>query len=176
MLNDREQEQFLRHWTTAQPVVANYIHSLVRDHAAAQDAIQETAMVLFRRFPEYDVTRPFLAWALGVARFQVLGLRRDLVRDLLTFDEDLLERFTRSWAEIAPEASDREAALQTCLGRLGGHARRLVRLRYFDDLNAAQIAGREGGTEASVRMALRRIRERLRGCVERELGPSGSDA
>jgi RNA polymerase sigma-70 factor (ECF subfamily) len=176
MLNERDQERFLRYWTSAQPSVSNYIHALVRDHGAAKDVIQETAMVLYRRFPEYDESRPFLAWALGVARHQVMGLRRDATRELLTFDEQLMERFTESWAEIAPQATDREVALHSCLGRLAAHARRLVRLRYFEDLSAGEIAQQAGGNEASVRMALRRIREQLRTCVERELNQSGARA
>ncbi|RFC48759.1 MAG: hypothetical protein DVB23_000452 [Verrucomicrobia bacterium] len=104
MRNEREQERFLRHWTSAQP-------------AAAQGVLQETAMVLFRRFSECDESRPFLA------RFQVMGARRGVLRDLLTFDQELLERFTELWAETAPQATDREVALQTCLGRLAARAK-----------------------------------------------------
>jgi len=173
MLNDRDQERFLRFWTSAQPAVANYVHAMVRDHGAAKDVVQETAMVLYRRFLEYDESRPFLSWALGVARFQVMGLRRDATRDLVTFDDEILERFTEAWAELAPAASERVEALQFCLGRLASHARRLVRLRYYEDLNAGQIAEQAGGNGAAVRVALQRIREQLRACVEREIRSEG---
>lgn len=70
MLNERDQELFMWLWTESQQAVANYIPATVRDPATAEDLAPETALVLFRRFGEYDGERPFLAWALGVAQFQ----------------------------------------------------------------------------------------------------------
>ena len=70
----------MRLWTTHQASVANYVHALVRDRPAAQDVLQETALLAFRKFPEYDAERPFVAWTLGIARFKVMGLCRDAAR------------------------------------------------------------------------------------------------
>lgn len=159
----------MRLWTITQPVVADYVHALVRDHASAQDVLQETALVIFRRFAEYDDTRPFAAWALGIARYQVLGLRRDLMRSPVVFDDQVLAIFTDTWAELAPQESDHAELLRPCLDLLSAHARRLVQMRYFEDLNASEIAQRLGLTAAAVRMALQRIRQQLRACVERQL-------
>ena len=163
----RDQERFMRHWTSAQPAVANYVHALVRDHGSARDVLQETAVVLFRRFAEYDGERPFVAWALGIARFQVMGLRRDAARSLVTFDEALLTRFTETWADLVPESSDRGELLESCMDRLSAHARRTLRLRYFEELTADEIAVRLGGSGPSIRVTLQRIREQLRACIER---------
>ena len=170
MLSEHDQERFMRLWTSAQPAVGNYIHALVRDHAVAKDVMQETALVIFRRFADYDGDRPFVAWALGIARFQVMGMQRDASRSLVIFDDDALAKFTDSWAELAPKVADRSVALQSCIGKLAAHARRLVQLRYFEDLNAEQIAQRLGGNGPAVRVALQRIREQLRSCIERREG------
>lgn len=163
----------MRLWTSAQPAVANYVHALVRDHGAAQDVLQETALVLFRRFAEYDGGRPFIAWALGIARFQVMGLRRDEARSLIAFDDEVLAQFTETWAELAPAVSERGVTLQQCIERLAARARQLVQLRYFEDLNAEEIAQRLGTNGPSVRVTLQRIREQLRACVERRLPLGG---
>jgi len=173
MLSELDQERFMRLWTSAQPAVANFVHALVRDHGAARDVLQETALVIFRRFEEYDGERPFVAWALGIARFQVMGLQRDAARSLVVFDDELLEKFTDSWAELAPIVSDRSVALESCIERLAGHARRLVQLRYFEDLNAEQIAQRLGGNGASMRVTLQRIREQLRTCINQQVQLEG---
>jgi RNA polymerase sigma factor (sigma-70 family) len=58
--------------------------------------------------------------------------------------------------------------LESCIERLTGHAQRLVKLRYFEEFNAEQIAEQLGGTGASIRMTLQRIREQLRACIERQ--------
>ena len=173
MLDERAQENFMQLWTTAQPALAGYIRAMMRDGAAAKDVLQETALVLFRRFGEYDGARPFLAWALGVARFQVLGFRRDQARSFLTFDAELLERFTEQWADAAPVADQRVEALQECLAKLAGRARAVVELRYFEELTAEEIARRSGGHGAAVRVTLQRIRERLRECITRRMQAEG---
>jgi RNA polymerase sigma-70 factor, ECF subfamily len=174
MMNQNQQENFMRLWTSSQPSVAAYIHSLVRDRAAAEDLLQETALLLFQRFAEYDETRPFVAWALGFARFKVMGLRRDAGRSLLVFDDEALENFTETWAEETDGMTDRGAALEGCIGQLADKARRIVRLRYFEGLSAVQIAAKLGGNQGAIRVALQRIREQLRECVERNLRTEGT--
>jgi RNA polymerase sigma-70 factor (ECF subfamily) len=169
MLSQPDQERFMRLWTESQQAVVNYIHATVRDPAAAKDLAQETALVLFRRFSEYDGQRPFLAWALGVAKLQVLGFRRDEVRSLVCFDTELFDRFTEMWAETAAAASERSSALEVCLERLPARPRQMVRLRYFEELSSEEIGRRIGSKSAAVRVALQRIRERLRACVEQQL-------
>ena len=66
-----------------------YIHSLVRDSNDADDLFQQTAMVLWRKFAEYDPARPFLGWACGVARFEVTNFLRTRGRSKLYFSDDL---------------------------------------------------------------------------------------
>jgi len=173
MLDGHAQERFVQLWTAVQPAVTGYICALMRDPVIAKDVLQETAMVLFRRFAEYDGQRPFLAWALGVARFQVLGHHRDAARSFLTFDTKLLERFTEQWAETAPAADRRVWALQECLEKLPGRARDVVRQRYFEELTAEDIARRLGANGPSVRVMLQRIREQLRECIERRMQAEG---
>jgi RNA polymerase sigma-70 factor (ECF subfamily) len=169
MLSEHDQERFLRLWGAAQPAVAGYIGSVVRDSAAAKDVLQETSLVLFRKFAEYDEQRPFLGWALGVAKFQVLGYRRDAARDLLRFDQELLDQFTDRWARSAPASYDSAGMLETCLGRLEQRARQLVQWRYFEDLTAEEIARRSTTTGAAVRVFLQRIRAQLRACLEKQM-------
>ncbi len=163
----------MRLWTAAQPAVSGYVRSLVRNRSMADEVLQETSLVLFRRFDEYDEQRPFVAWALGVARFQVLSLNRDAARSRVAFDTELLVRFTETWGELAPGASDRSLFLQDCIQRLAARARQMVRLRYYDELTAEEIARQIGGTGAAVRVALQRIRQQLRECVERQLREEG---
>jgi len=173
MLNQQEQERFVRLWTEVQLAVDHYIHALVRDSAVARDLVQETALVLLRRFGEYDEGRPFLRWALGVAKFQVLAFHRDNARSFITFDTKLLDQFTEVWAEAAPASGIRSSALEVCLDRLPARPREMIRLRYFEELNSEQIAQRLRTKSAAVRVSLQRIREQLRACIERQWKTDG---
>jgi RNA polymerase sigma-70 factor (ECF subfamily) len=176
MLNDEQQEQFTRLWTEVQPSVAGYVHALVRDVHVAKDLVQETALVLLRKFGEWNSSQPFLPWALGAAKFEILAHHRDAGRSRLVFDDDLLDAITESWGMVAAEVSDEQAALHECLEKLAPHAREVVRLRYYEVLQATQIASRLGSTTGAVRILLLRIREQLRACVERHLQSEGGIA
>ncbi|MFT5469936.1 MAG: RNA polymerase sigma-70 factor (ECF subfamily) [Verrucomicrobiales bacterium] len=170
MLTEIQQEEFARLWTEAQPSVSNYIHSLIRDAAAARDLVQETADVLIRKFADYNPDRPFIAWALGFAKFRVLGFHRDEARSFVTFDSELLDKFTESWAKPAPAVtSDRHAALDVCLEKLQGDSRKLLRFKYVEDLNSKEIGERLNRKSGSIRVTLQRIREQLKACVERRM-------
>jgi RNA polymerase sigma-70 factor (ECF subfamily) len=155
MLTEAEQADFTRLWTTHQRTVSQYLLSLVTESHVAGDLLQGTALVLLRKFTEYDRRRPFLPWALGVAKRELLACRRDAVRSRLTF--------------CSERSSDESLALQRCLRRLPDKLRELLRLRYFEDLNSQQISARLQLTADHVRVTLQRTRERLRACVERQL-------
>ena len=176
MLSEEKQETFTRLWTEAQPTVSHYLLSLVRDPATAKDLLQKTALVLLRKFPEYDPEQRFLPWALGVAKFELLAHRRDEARSRIVFDSELLDRYTERWSELAPRQSDETVVLQTCLAKLPDRLRKVVRLRYYENRKSGEIAKALGLTAGNVRVTLQRIREQLRLCVERELGSEGGSA
>lgn len=173
MLDQKDQERFIRLWTAHQPSVANYVHALVRDRSAAEDLLQETALLAFRKFAEYDGQRPFVAWALGIARFKVMGLRRDAARNRLVFDDEALETFTDAWAQQSQGRSERVETLEDCIGQLASHAQVVVKLRYFEDRTAEQIAEKLGANGGSIRVTLQRIRTQLRECIERKMRLEG---
>src|ERR1043165_4468852 len=109
-------ERFTLLWTAAQPVVGSYIASLVPNFQEAEDLLQEVALVLLRKFPEYGPQRPFLPWAIGVAKFQVLASRRRHARNFVVAEADLLDSLASTYAEAAPELDRRASALRECLG------------------------------------------------------------
>src|SRR5205814_5257295 len=66
-----------------------YIHSLVRDLNDADDLFQQTSLILWKKFDEYDPRRSFFSWACGVARFEVINFVRTRSRQRLYFSDDL---------------------------------------------------------------------------------------
>ena len=124
-------EQFTRFWTEVQPIVAGYINAVVPDFQEAEDLLQDVAVILLRKFSEYDAQRPFLAWAIGIAKREVLMARRSLCPEsLLCYQADLLDRISQVYEDLAPELEDRSRALRECLQTIKGRASELLRLRY----------------------------------------------
>ena len=155
-------------WHKAQPVVAAYIASAVRDHQHAEDMLQETALSVAETFDQYDPDRPFLAWAIGIAKHKLYHYYRKQSRDRLVFDEDLLSQIGARFEDQAEALRDRNAALKTCMDRLAKHARDMIQMRYMDAMGYEQIAKAMGRSTAGVANGLSRARKFLAECVKRE--------
>ena len=80
VMSQENSEQLARLWTEAQPIVAAFILSAIPDFHQAEDVLQQVAVILVREFEEFDTSRPFLPWALGIARNLALKSRRDVAR------------------------------------------------------------------------------------------------
>lgn len=173
-MRDDDQERFTRLWTQAHSAIAGYVSALVPERSAADDVMQEIALALLRKFAEYDDSRPFIAWAMGIARIAVLTRRRDHARALTRFSAATVESLAEVWQELLPAADDRRSALGECLRGVAGRSRELLTLRYEQDVEPQDIAKRLGMTAVAVRVALSRLRSALHGCIEKRLGSQAS--
>lgn len=68
----------------------------------------------------------------GVAKFEVLGYRRDSARDRMTCDSVFLDRYTKVWAEVAPLLSHELETLRHCFSELAFRPRTIIKLRYAE--------------------------------------------
>lgn len=171
---DEQARQATRLWTLAQPAVSAFVTSVVRDFRDRDDVLQDVAVAVIDSFGCYDPQRPFVAWAIGVARNQVgLYLRRRR-RERLVFDDETVARLALAFAEVSPQQTRALDFLQDCLKSLEGRARTLCDLRYRDDLKPAAIADSVGMTANSVAKALQRVRDQLRDCIERKALAEGA--
>lgn len=172
-MHDADHERFTRCWTQAQPAIAGYITAVVGDPHTADDVLQDVAVALLRTFPEYDPARPFIAWAMGIAKMQILSSRRDRARAAARLGDATATTLASDWEALLPEADARGRALAACVERLDRRGRELVALRYRDALEPQAIAARLGTTSGAVRTALARLRSALHDCIGRRLAANG---
>lgn len=175
-LGTADQERFTSSWTQAQPAVARYIASLVPGFQEAEDVLQNVAVVLLRKFAVYDPQQPFIAWALGIARYEILNHRRGFARNRQVFTPDLAEQAAEVLQELVPELDERHRALRECLAAIGERTATVLRLRYQDALEPKDIASRMGMASGAIRVMLSRVRGILHGCIERRLAVRGESA
>ncbi len=171
-LTPADQERFTRHWTQASRMVADYIGSLVPNFHEAEDLLQNVAVVLLRKFPQYDPAQPFAFWAMGIARYEILGRRRAFARSRTVFTPDLAEQAAEIVQELDAESEARQRALRECLRGVGTKAGDVLRLRYQEALEPQDIAGRLGVSAVSIRVMLSRLRSTLQGCIQSRLAVS----
>lgn len=163
-------------WTQAQPSVAAFIRSLVPDYHQAQDLLQQTAVIVFEKFDAFDHQRPFVAWAIGIARIQVMRHRQGRGRDGLVFNSEQVDRIVQAFESIDSELDVMRDALAACIDELPDRNRRLIRLRYGHQMSVAGIGAQVQMKPNAVMVALHRIRAALRVCIQRRLGRGDATA
>jgi len=164
---DDSRTQLTLLWTAAQPMVMAFIGSMVPNHADAEDVLQRTAYDIATHFEQYDPDRPFIAWAIGIAKYKVLDYRRDAGREKVVFNDAALEHIADAYADRPEELSEQAHALRQCMAKLTDKGQSLIEMRYTQGLMPAEIAVRIGTSTNTVSNALSRIRESLRNCIKR---------
>ena len=174
MNEHRKREEFTHHWLEVEPSVSAYVFASISGFHDAEDVVQRIAQELARRFDEYDSDRPFVAWALWISKSRVIDFYRAQGRARVVFSDELLGRLADTIASQADGRSRRREALETCLDELPARSRRLLDLRYVEELSADETAREIGSTSGSVRVLLSRVRTVLAGCIERRIAMENS--
>ena len=157
--------QFLRLHTRYQHRIRAYVFMLVPNRADAEDLLQDTTVLLWEKFDEFELGTDFAAWACRVAFLKVSNHRKRFSRSKLLFSDDLLEAVADRALELAPHLDDRRVALQECMKRLEDRDRRMVMARYEPGGGAKRAADASGRTIQATYKALYRIRKALFDCV-----------
>jgi RNA polymerase sigma-70 factor (ECF subfamily) len=165
-----QKAEFAAQLTRHQGQLLGYIYSLVRDMDDADDLFQQTSLVLWDKFDQFDASRSFVAWACGVARYEVLNFLRARSRDRLYFSDELSLALIEAQEAIDEERlEERRAALAGCMKRLRDRDKDLLEACYSRSAGVREVASDRGRSSQSVHNSLRRIRRALFECVRRSL-------
>lgn len=139
---------------------------LLGDSARAEDATQEAWLDVWQSLHRFELGCPFRAWLLALLsnRCRMIGRRRTpTVVPLTPYDADLLTSAdTASAPALRRETGDE---LRAALAALPPDQQRVLELRYFADLDLAEIADVTGVPLGTVKSRLHRslyaVRARL---------------
>jgi RNA polymerase sigma-70 factor (ECF subfamily) len=165
-LDDRD---FGRLFARYQSRIYGYIRSLVMDRSDAEDLLQETGSILWQKFGEFQPGSNFVAWALQVARYEVLHFRQRQKRDLLHSSERFVDAVSADVAADALQLDSLERFLAGCMEQLAPAERELFAQRYQTDVTTKGLAEKLGRPSSTVYDTINRIRRTLTACVERAL-------
>lgn len=161
-------QQFLALLFADQRRLFQFLYTLLGDAHAVEDALQETSLLLWQKFDQYDPSRPFFPWAARFAFLQAKKHQRQSRRAALLSDE-VMECIVSDEIEDGGWIADQMAALEYCLEQLRPNEREQIRDRYELESAPADIASKTGRTVAAVYQSMQRIRGKLLECIERRL-------
>lgn len=154
--------------------LAAFVHTLVPVWQDAEEIIQDTLMVLWRKFNEFDPSTSFFSWAARVAQYEVLNYRRKNRHRELCFDDDVLSALACTAHDHMDDMELQRAALESCIKKLPDRDRELLRLRYREGGNIQVAADAMRRTTGHVQRLLRKVRGGLLRCVHARMSELGA--
>ena len=161
------------------PVVAEFqgrlrafIASFCPDRSEVDEVAQRTFIWAYEHLGEYEVGTRFYSWLKAIARNMLLAeleARRRQVSNQRRYLAHLQVTACREDLAADDRRSEAVEALQKCLEMLPAAARLMIRRRYEQPVPIAAIARDMNRSPGGVKVALFRVRQALRKCVEGRL-------
>ncbi len=170
---DGDQQAFIKLFTANHRRIFGFVVSICPHWADADEIFQRVSLVLWEKWPEYQDNGKFLAWALQVARLEVVKFLSQQNRRKEIFSDEVLLAIQARTCEVSPELHERMTALQDCLMRLPEGKRSLVRQCYGGTGKIKEVALAMGLEAQVLYLKLQRIRKTLHQCVDKTLSQSG---
>lgn len=173
-MNDPEKtksQKLTVYWTQSLPVVSVYINSAIPQVQDAEDVLQSVALSIADKFETFDPDKSFVAWALGIARINILLYYRRNARNkkVRILDTEVLARIEDICREENPQFSETCNALEHCMRNLKGRWKQILEMRYLREYSVPRISQYFGISQNAVFVILHRIRLTLQECIRRRL-------
>lgn len=161
--------EFVQLFTKSQRRLFLFILTQVSNPTDAEEILQDTNVVIWSKFQQFQLGTSFFAWAGKIATYEILKYREKKRAGRLLFSDEFLARVAADAIEMSDELEQRREALSECLRRLKPDDRELIQARYAPGENGLKVAEHLGRPVNSVYQSIGRIRKALFDCVTRRL-------
>ncbi|TLD70856.1 sigma-70 family RNA polymerase sigma factor [Phragmitibacter flavus] len=163
------QEEFVVLLNGAHALLLRYIMSLLGNRHDAEDVLQRTSLLMWRRFATFEPGTDFIAWATTVAFYETRNFQRSTGRSHLEFEDELLQTLATERESHLLQWHPRMEALEACIEKLDPQHRDLVDAIYLEGIEAATLAQQQGRAIQTIYNKLNFIRRALAECVQRRM-------
>ena len=150
--------------------VFGYIYAMLHNMSDAEDVYQQTTVLMWQKFAEFQPGTSFGSWSLKIAYYTIKNFQRSQSRKHVFFSDVVMEKVANSYRAIDEErSSERLQAMIDCVKRLPEKHQHILRLHYGENAPISQIAQWQGKSRAAVSMILSRLRRSLFECINSRL-------
>lgn len=161
--------QFFRLFMDCDKRLYAVILMLVHNPDDAEDLFQETALVMWERFDDFQMDKSFLAWGIGIARHKYIDLQRKKRTMRTRLEQKTYELILDHAVRRADQMPERSKALQTCVRKLVDADRKLIAMRYHQNLSVKAMATQLQRSRDGLYKTMARIHRQLERCVKTTL-------
>lgn len=161
--------EFVKLYSSYEARLRGYVQSLVPRWSDADDVMQRSNLVLWKKFSQYQPGSNFFAWACQIVRLEVLKFRETAARDKMVFTEAFLDAVDQHTIRRSDELQTRIDFLEQCVSKLSPEHQELLRLCYDEQRTVVSIAEHLNRKADGIYKTLSRIHLALYGCVTRRI-------
>ena len=161
-----DSQQFIDLMSSFQGRLYGLILSLVGSPDAANDILQETNLILWKKAHEFKLGTSFKSWSFRVASFQVMAWRQKQMRDPLVFTNEVITLMVNEQSEREEDYEIKKSKLERCITKLPERQQKLIHERYALGKSIVKIAAALQSNANSIRQVLYRARTNLSDCVK----------
>ena len=159
-------------WEQLAGKLRNFIRGRIRDHAAAEDVLQEVFVAIHKQLPSLRADDRLEAWIWRITRNAVAGHYRRGGRS-----EPLAQDFD-SATVVEPDLPDLTGCIRQCVHQLEPEHRDALLLTEWREVSQKEMAKRLGLSDSGAKSRVQRAREKLKrmllDCCEVELDRCGT--
>lgn len=168
-------DKFLSLLLPSQKRILGYILTYVPNYADADDILQNTLSILWKKFDQYEPQTEFLAYALTIARYEIMNyFRKTSKAGKFHLSENLQQIIEAESASTHQQFNHRVEALKECFTKLNPGEMHLVQMRYEQEMSFSKIGQRLGISPPAALKKLAGIHGRLIRCIRLRLASEGS--
>lgn len=166
-----DEEEVVRLLTLNQNRLQAFIFSLTGDRELTLDMLQATNLVIWRKADTFAPGSNFMAWALSIARYQVMAELKRTSRERKLFSDEFVEEIAFAAESSAADGpmDARRVALAECLKEISERKRHVIWRFYRDRQRIREIAREIGKSVSAVEQILSRTRFALLDCISRRM-------
>lgn len=141
--------------------IYRFVLRLVHNEAAAEDAISEVFLDVWRQASRFEGRSTVSTWLLSIARFKALSaLRRRRDQEL---DDKTAEAIVdhSDDPEVSLQKKDKGAVLRQCLQDLSAEHREIIDLVYYHEKSVEEVAEIVGVPQNTVKTRMFYARKKL---------------
>ena len=149
--------------------INGFIQMMLADAADVDDLMQETVLILWKKFDTFNPDQSFAAWGIGVARHRIMKLYERQRRDRVMFRPEVLYAIAQHEEVFAKSFDERIQALNKCVEKLNDSDRMILYLRYHKGFSIKNMGVKLQRSAHGLYRSLKRISRMLLQCVRHRL-------
>lgn len=162
-----KKKQFFGLYNNVQVMLYCYLMALVHNQSDAEDLLQETAIVLWDKFDQFQEGTNFGAWAVKIAGNKARDFMRRNRNTKMFFHDEFYESVSLQAQTDSNDVIERFQALRFCLNKLPENSRKLLSMRYKKNISIKHISQLTGRSANGLYQSFSRLISSMRECMNK---------